>query len=191
MYKICNSHVLSSVQKSILLFGGKIPGDNAFPCFDCRKFFVFYFPPKPPRKVRQSCRQIYRSQCSTWRRPEPCWPIKALPKGRDVSVSKTVVLTTCHSVHSAYKSAPAGFTYYQCKIQHNATFFKFQLSTLSQTQFTKLELSYSKNFNVLLQIIFYLKSGFIQQLKLGYVWQNMKRQKHLIMIKQEKTLTFV
>ena len=48
-----------------------------------------------------------------------------------------------------------------------------------------------KNVNALLQMIFFLKSGFIQQLKLGYVWQNMKRQKHLIMIKQEKTLTFV
>ena len=98
MYKICNSHGLNSVQKSILLFGGKIPGDNAFLCFECRKFFVFYFPPKPPRKVRQNCREIYRSQCSTWRRAEPCWPIKALPKGRGVSVSTTVVMETCHSV---------------------------------------------------------------------------------------------
>ena len=37
VYKDCNFHGLNSVKKSILLFGGKIPGDNAFPCH-CEKF---------------------------------------------------------------------------------------------------------------------------------------------------------
>ena len=35
---------------------------------------------------------------TTWSRAEPCWPIKALPIDRDVSVSKTIVPETCHSV---------------------------------------------------------------------------------------------
>ena len=68
--------------------------------FRVRKFFVFLFPAKTTAKNSEKFRQIYRSQCYylALRRAEPCLPIKPLPKGHDVSVSKTFGLETYHSV---------------------------------------------------------------------------------------------